>query len=70
MTTRPPTDLLEGAITFILRLSIDDSRRVTGVAERVKTGEKERFHGIDSLSPLIARMVGDQALPDTKGDNR
>lgn len=57
MTTRPPTDLLDGAITFILRLSIDDSRRVTGIVERVKTGEKERFHGIEAISAVVARMV-------------
>jgi hypothetical protein len=30
---------------------------VTGIAERVSTGEKERFQSVEALSPLVARMA-------------
>lgn len=44
-------------MTFIVRLSVDETGRVSGVVERVRTGEKERFHDIEALGPLISRMV-------------
>ena len=44
-------------ITFIVRLATDRTGVVTGVVERVKTSEKERFQGLDALVPLIARMT-------------
>lgn len=44
-------------MTLILRLSIPAAGRVSGTVERVRTGEKERFEGIESLSPLVARML-------------
>ncbi len=44
-------------MTFVVRLSIDEAGRVGGIVERVRTGEKERFHGIDGLAPVIARMA-------------
>lgn len=45
-------------MTFILRLSRDETGRVCGVVERVRNGEKERFYGVEEISALIARMVG------------
>jgi hypothetical protein len=51
----------ERKMTFILRLvNIDETGRVAGVVERVKTGEKQRFDGIEAISPLIARMVKEE----------
>lgn len=47
-------------MTFVVRLSIDEAGRVGGIVERVRTGEKERFHGIDGLGPVIARMAAQE----------
>jgi len=30
---------------------------LSGTIERVRTGEKHRFRGLDALGPLIAQMV-------------
>lgn len=46
-------------MTFVIRLSVDETGRVTSVVERVKTGEKERVYGFDAISSTIARMVGE-----------
>lgn len=43
--------------TFIVRLEVDETGRVVGVVERVRTGEKERFHGYDMFSEIVRRMV-------------
>ena len=48
-------------MTLILRLSIDTTGRVNGVVERVRTGEKHRFLGAETLLPLIAEMVRAEA---------
>ena len=40
---RTDDDRGSGAMTFIVRLSKDDRGRITGIVERVATGEKERF---------------------------
>jgi hypothetical protein len=47
------------AVTFLVRISHDACGRLTGVVERVKTGEKERFLGADGLGRLIERMSTD-----------
>ena len=44
-------------VTFIVRLFPDDDARVTGIVERVRTGEKERFYGVGAIGPLIAQML-------------
>jgi hypothetical protein len=44
-------------MTFIVRLSRDERGRVSGIVERVRTGEKEQFHEVETLGVLIARMV-------------
>jgi hypothetical protein len=44
-------------MTFIVRLSLDDTGRVTGIVERVSTGEKERFQSVEALSPLVEQMA-------------
>ena len=52
--------------TFVLRVEIDETGDVTGVVERVRTGEKERFRGYAMLADVIRRMVdarGDAAAP-------
>jgi hypothetical protein len=44
-------------MTFVVRLSRDEAGRVTGIVERVRTGEKERFEGLAAIATSIARMV-------------
>jgi len=53
-------DALEGPIertSFIVRISRHASGRMTGVVERVKNGQKERFEGFEGLAPALARMT-------------
>ncbi len=44
-------------MTFIVRLAADEAGRVTGIVERVRTGEKERFEGLGAIAALLARML-------------
>ena len=48
-------------MTLILRLSRDETGRITGIVERVRTGEKERFDALDALARVIDRMVANEA---------
>jgi hypothetical protein len=43
--------------TFVLRLEVDDIGEVTGIVERVRSGEKQRFHGYAMLGEVIRCMV-------------
>jgi hypothetical protein len=54
-------------MTFILRLSLDETGRVCGLVERVRNGEKERFYGVEELSAVIERMVGSDTRHDITG---
>jgi hypothetical protein len=49
------------ATTFIVRL--DESEALSGVVERVRTGEKHRFEGVEALGALIR----DLAAKDRRG---
>jgi len=44
-------------MTFIVRLTVDGTGAMTGVVERVMTGEKHRFQSIDAMRDLIASMA-------------
>jgi hypothetical protein len=44
-------------MTFIVRLSRDETGRLTGIVERVRTGQKERFEELAAIAALIARMA-------------
>lgn len=54
-------------MTFIIRVSVE-AGRVTGIVERVRTGEKERFGGVDDLGRIITRMITGTAegAPETR----
>lgn len=43
--------------TFIVRTWQDATGRLTGVVERVATGEKARFEGVPAIAELIQRML-------------
>lgn len=49
--------------TFVVRIDRDDGGNVTGVIERVRTGEKEPFRGLESIGGLIARMLEAEGGP-------
>lgn len=44
-------------ISFIVRATVDSAGRVSGIVERVRTGEKQRFQDVEAIGPLIARML-------------
>jgi hypothetical protein len=51
--------------TFVVRVDRDASGNVSGVIERVRTGEKEGFRGLEAIGGLIARMVeAEDGTPD------
>lgn len=51
--------------SFVVRLTRSDAGQVSGVVERVKTGEKVRFEGVDAVCRVIARMIGEECSPGT-----
>jgi hypothetical protein len=55
--------------TFILRLEVDETGRVLGVVERVRTGEKDRFQGYGMLVEIVSRMVALDGIVPPHGVN-
>jgi hypothetical protein len=57
---------MDHPITFVVRVTVGASGRLSGIVERVRTGEKERFAGAEALGPLVARMAlgGDAPGPE------
>jgi hypothetical protein len=45
-------------ITFVVRLQRMGATEIVGVVERVKTGEKVRFEGVEGIGPAIAGILG------------
>lgn len=43
---------------LIIRLDQDPCGRVTGVIERVRTGEKARVEALADVGPVLAAMLG------------
>jgi hypothetical protein len=48
------------AMTLIVRLERDRAGAIRGVIERVRTGRKERFNGMEGLVALVARFVAQE----------
>ena len=61
-------ETLSGSSTFIVRVSRDDQDCVIGIVERARTGQKERFRGLEHLAEVIARMLTPEG-PDQPGDS-
>jgi hypothetical protein len=51
------TNAVAAPAAFVVRASRDAAGRVTGVVERVATGEKVRFAGVEAMGEIIERMV-------------
>jgi hypothetical protein len=56
----PPEHLGE-YLTLIVRIRQDDAGRLNGVVERARTGEKVRFHGLETLSRAVAALLSTPA---------
>ncbi len=63
-------DLPEKSMTFIVRISVDSTEHVTGVVERVSTGQKCRFHSIAEICVLIETMAGEEKGLDASTNKR
>ena len=44
-------------LTFIVRLMPGEGGVLSGIVERVRSGEKQRFHGVGALAEVIAAMA-------------
>lgn len=58
---RSSDEHLSRRASFVVRVSRDGAGRLSGVVERVRTGEKRRFQDLDAVSRLIARMLDDES---------
>ncbi len=43
--------------TLIVRIRRDDAGRLSGVVELVRTGEKVRFYGLETLSRTVTSLL-------------
>lgn len=51
-------------VVFIVRLARDRTGRVTGVVERVRTGEKERVATVEGIGQILTAMLDrEQSAP-------
>lgn len=64
MTASPYNRLM----TFVVRVTVDEAGRMSGIVERVRTGEKERFEGVEAIGSLILRWSQFTAEQTSKGD--
>jgi hypothetical protein len=56
-------------MVFVVRVSQDESGARSGIVERLSTGEKARFRGLEALGDLVARMIEagrERARSDTR----
>ena len=48
-------------VSFVVRVTHEPPGDVSGVIERVSTGAKEAFTGVEAIGAVIARMLGSAA---------
>jgi hypothetical protein len=48
-------------MTFVVRLQRTPDDEIAGVVERVRTGEKARFRGMEMIADAIVRMLSNGA---------
>jgi hypothetical protein len=53
-------------MTFIVRVGANEVGGVVGVVEHAKTGRKERFDGVESISGVIGALMRAVSDPDTR----
>ena len=60
----PRGDMSQGRRdSFVVRVSLDRSGQLTGVVERVATGAKQTFTGVDAIGTVIACMLAPTLRP-------
>lgn len=52
-----PTEHLGVYMTLIIRIRQDDAGGLSGVVERVRTGAKARFIGLETLASAVASLL-------------
>ena len=57
-------------VTLVLRLSLREGGQVTGVVERVSTGEKRQIHDLEAIGPVITGMVLNERGPASGSASR
>jgi len=57
-------------LTFIVRLTLDDGGVLSGVVERVRSGEKQRFHSVAALAEVIAGMAARETTTARRKEQR
>jgi hypothetical protein len=55
-------------VVFIVRLARGSTGRMTGVVERVRTGEKERVAAVEEIGPVLAAMLKREEMATEKGE--
>jgi hypothetical protein len=53
----------ESRASFVVRVAQDERGQVSGVVERVATGAKEAFTGMEAIGRVIARMLQRERAP-------
>ena len=57
--------------SFVVRVVEDEPGQMTGVIERVATGAKEAFSGLELIGAIIQRMLErDRGLPPNRRTSR
>ena len=54
--------------SFVVRVAQDKRGQVSGVVERVATGAKEAFTGMEAIGRVIARMLQRERAPRADSD--
>jgi hypothetical protein len=54
-------------MTFVVRVQATEAGELAGTVERLRTGEKQHFRGVDALARLIEQSVR-AALKETADD--
>ena len=44
-------------MVFVIRVTQDETGATGGIVERLSTGEKARFQGLEALGDVMARMI-------------
>jgi len=55
---------------FVVRLTRGDGGVLSGVVERVRSGEKQRFDGLQALAEVIADMAAREPQPPRRERSR
>ena len=58
---------IESRVSFVVRVVEDAGGQVTGVIERVATGAKETFSGMEAIGRVIAQMLRRADSPPAPG---